>query len=195
MTTQSGGLSGLLATSGIFFNAFQRYSKDEGWTQTATDAKNGYLWQYDTSKDLYIRVQISPTNVKRYSFQGSNSGGYYNPTDAFTEGIESTIVRWDRDEIEFFILRGQSVGTWSISSPYSITIPLTLLPEGTCESIGKTFEPPVNDSTNNIESTIKIRPVEPYSLKPEQPSLTYGNGGSGSISMDAVWNDAEKAST
>ena len=68
MSTQSGGLSDLLAASGIFFNAFQRYSKDEGWTQTATDAKNGYLWQYDTSKDLYIRVQISPTNVKRYSF-------------------------------------------------------------------------------------------------------------------------------
>lgn len=192
MTTQSGGLSGSLATSGIFFNAFQRCSKDEGWTQTATDAKKGYLWQYDAAKDLYIRVQISPTNVERYSFQGSNSGGYYNPTDAFTEGIESTIVRWVRDEIEFFIPKGQSVANWSISSPYSVTIPLTLLPGGTCESIGKTFEPPVNDSTNNIESTIKIRPVEPYSLKPEQPSLAYGNGGSGSISMDAVWNEAEK---
>ena len=192
MATKSGGLSGLLATSGIFFNAFQRYSKDEGWTQTATDAKNGYLWQYDTAKDLYIRVQISPTNVKRYSFQGSNSGGYYNPTDAFTEGIESTIVRWVRDEIEFFIPKGQSVANWSISSPYSITIPLTLLPDGTCKSIGKTFEPPANDSTNNIESTIKIRPVEPYSLTPKQPSLTYGNGGSGNISMDAVWNEEEK---
>ena len=193
MTTQSGGLSGLLATSGIFFNAFQRYSKDEGWTQTATDAKNGNLWQYDATKDLYIRVQISSTNVKRYSFQGSNSGGYYNPTDAFTEGIESTIVRWVRDEIEFFIPKGQTVANWSISSPYSITIPLTLLPAGTCKSIGKTFEPPTNDSTNNVESTIKIRPVEPYSLTTKQPSLTYGeDGGSGNISMDAVWNEAEK---
>ena len=192
MSTQSGGLSDLLAASGIFFNAFQRYSKDEGWTQTATDAKNGYLWQYDTSKDLYIRVQISPTNVKRYSFQGSNSGGDYNPTDAFTEGIESTIVRWVRDEIEFFIPKGQSVANWSISSPYSVTIPLTLLPDGTCESIRETFEPPVNDTRNNVESTIKIRPVEPYILKPEQPSLTYGHGGSGNISMDAVWNEAEK---
>ena len=192
MATQPGGLSGLLAKSGIFFNAFQRYSKDEGWTQTATDAKNGYLWQYDQSKDLYIRVQISPTNVNRYSFQGSNSGSYYNPTDAFTDGIESTIVRWVRDEIEFFIPKEQSGANWSISSPYSVTIPLTLLPDGTCESIGKTFEPPVNDTTNNVESTIKIRPVEPYSLKPEQPSLTYGDGGSGNISMDAVWNEAEK---
>lgn len=192
MVTLSGGLSGLLATSGILFNAFQRYSKNEEWTQTATDAKNGYLWQYDTAKDLYIRLQISQTNSNRYSFQGNNSGGNYNPTDAFVGGLESSIVRWVRDEIEFFIPKGQSGANWDVSSPYSITIPLTLLPEGTCESIGKTFEPPVNDSTSNVESTIKIRPVYPYSLNPTRPTLSYGHSGSGNISMDAVWNVQEK---
>lgn len=193
MTTRSGGLSGLLAKSGIFFNAFQRYSKDEGWTQTATDAKNGDLWQYDKSKDLYIRLQISPVNASRYSFQGDNSGEYNKPTDASTSAIESTIVRWVRDELEFFIPKGQSGANWSVYAPYQNTITLTLLPEGTCEAVGKTFEPPKNDSTNYTESTIKIRPVEPYRLTPELPSLTYGkDSDSGNIYMDAVWNEAEK---
>ena len=192
MASRSGGISGNLANSGIRFNAFQRYSEDEEWTQTAINETNKISWKYDTEKDLYIRLQISPVNASRYSFQGNNSGEYYHPTDASTSAIESTIVRWVRDELEFFIPKGQSGAGWSIYAPYQNTIPLTLLPNGTCGSIRETFEPPVNDSTNNIESTIKIRPIYPYSLKPEQPSLTYGNGGSGNISMDAVWNEDEK---
>lgn len=192
MASRSGGISGNLAQSGIRFNAFQRYSEDEEWTQTAINETNNISWNYDTEKDLYIRLQISPVNASRYSFQGNNSGEYYKPTDAGTSAIESTIVRWVRDELEFFIPKGQSGANWSIYAPYQKTIPLTLLPAGTCESIGKTFEPPVYDGTNYTESTIKIRPVYPYSLKPEQPDLTYGTSGSGNISMDAVWNDAEK---
>lgn len=192
MAPRRGELSGNLAHSGIRFNAFQRYSEDEEWTPTTTNETGKTSWNYDTEKDLYIRLQISPVNDSRYSFQGDNSGEYYNPTDASTSAIESTIVRWVRDELEFFIPKGQSGANWSVYAPYQNTITLTLLPEGTCESIGKTFEPPTNDSTSNVESTIKIRPVEPYSLTPKQPSLTYGTGGSGNISMDAVWNDAEK---
>ena len=192
MASRRGELSGNLAHSGIRFNAFQSYSEDEEWTPTTINETNKTSWNYDTEKDLYIRLQISPSNSNRYSFQGDNSGEYYHPTDASTSAIESTLVRWDRDELEFFIPKGQTGANWSIYAPYQNTIPLTLLPEGTCESIGKTFEPPVNDSSNNVESTIKIRPVEPYSLKSKQPSLTYGNGGSGDISMDPVWNEAEK---
>lgn len=192
MAPRRGELSGNLAHSGIRFNAFQRYSEDEEWTPTTTNETGKTSWNYDTEKDLYIRLQISPVNDSRYSFQGDNSGEYNKPTDASTSAIESTIVRWVRDELEFFIPKGQSGANWSVYAPYQNTITLTLLPEGTCESIGKTFEPPTNDSTNNVESTIKIRPVEPYSLTPKQPSLTYGTGGSGNISMDAVWNDAEK---
>ena len=192
MASRTGQLSGNLAQSGIRFNAFQRYSENEEWTPTTINETNKTSWQYDTEKDLCIRLQISPSNSNRYSFQGDNSGEYYHPTDASTSAIESTLVRWDRDELEFFIPKGQSGANWSIYAPYQNTIQLTLLPEGICESIGKTFEPPTNDSTNNVESTIKIRPVYPYSLKPKRPSLTYGtNGGSGDISMDAVWNDAE----
>ena len=192
MSSRTGQLSGNLARSGIRFNAFQRYSEDEEWTPTTINETNKTSWHYDTEKDLYIRLQISPVNASRYSFQGDNSGEYYKPTDASTSGIESTIVRWVRDELEFFIPKGQSGANWSVYAPYQNTIQLTLLPEGTCKSIGDTFEPPTNDSTSNVESTIKIRPIEPYSLTPKQPSLTYVNGGSGNISMDAVWNDAEK---
>lgn len=193
MTFRLGQISGNLAKSGIRFNAFQRYSEDEEWTQTSINETNKTSWNYDTEKYLYIRLQISPVNASRYSFQGqgANSGGYYNPTDAFTEGIESTIVRWVRDEIEFFIPKGQSGANWSISAPYQRTIQLTLLPEGTCESIGKTFEPPVYDGTYYTESTIKIRPVEPYSLTPETPIIRYGTN-DGNIYMDAVWNELEK---
>lgn len=192
MASRKGQPSGNLATSGIRFNAFQRYSEDEEWTQTAIDATNTVSWNYDTEKDLYIRLQISPVNASRYSFQGDNSGEYYNKTDASTSAIESTIVRWVRDELEFFIPKGQSGANWSVYAPYQNTIQLTLLPEGTCKSIGKTFEPPTNDSTSNVESTIKIRPVDPYSLTPKRPVLTYGSGGAGKILMDAVWNEAEK---
>lgn len=194
MALRTGHPSGKLATSGIKFNAFQRYSEEDAWIQTAIDATNTVSWNYDTEKDLYIRLQISPSNANRYSFQGNNSegSGSHHGDDAFSTSIESTIVRWDRDELEFFMPKGQTGANWEIYAPYEKTIPLTLLPEGTCKSIGKTFEPPVNDSTNNVESTIKIRPVYPYSLKPERPSLTYTNGGSGNISMDAVWNEAEK---
>ena len=192
------GISGKLAHSGIKFNEFVKHSESEEWKQVITDATNDVNYYYDpTQKDLYVRLQISPRNITRYSFQGNNSEGYgfgHADDDAFVLGTDvgADPVKWTRDELEFFVPKKTDSGGMSIYAPYQNTIPLTLLPEGTCESIGKTFEPPTNDSTNNIESTIKIRPVEPYSLKPEQPSLTYGNSGSGSISMDAVWNDAEK---
>src|SRR5574344_1628540 len=102
MAVRTGRPSGKLSTSGIKFNAFQRYSEEEEWTQTAIDATNTVSWNYDTEKDLYIRLQISTVNANRYSFQGDNSGEYYHPTDAATSSIESTLVRWDRDELEFF---------------------------------------------------------------------------------------------
>ena len=192
------GISGKLAHSGIKFNEFVKHSESEEWKQVITDATNNVNYYYDpTQKDLYVRLQISPRNITRYSFQGNNSEGYgfgHADEDAFVLGTDvgADPVKWTRDELEFFVPKKTDSGEMSIYAPYQNTIPLTLLPEGTCESIGKTFEPPANDSTNNIESTIKIRPVEPYSLKPKQPSLTYGNGGSGDISMDPVWNEAEK---
>lgn len=184
MALRSGHPSGKLGTSGIKFNAFQRYSEEDEWTQTAINETNTVSWNYDTEKDLYIRLQISSSNAVRYSFQGDDDY-------AFSSAIKSTIVRWDRDELEFFMPKGQTGANWEIYAPYQQTIPLTLLPAGTCKSIGKTFEPPQNDSSNNIESTIKIRPVEPYSLTQKQPSITYGTNG-GNISMDAVWNEAKK---
>lgn len=190
------GLGGNLAQSGILFNAFVKHSESEVWRQIAKD-QTSISCMYETDKnDLYIRLQISPSNTKRYSFQGNNNGwdgsGGYTNEDAFVSGKDAEIVKWVRDELEFFIPKKTPPNGGMIYAPYQNTIPLTLLPEGTCESIGKTFEPPTNDSTSNVESTIKIRPVEPYSLTQKQPSLTYGkDGGSGNISMDAVWNDAE----
>ena len=176
------GISGKLAHSGIKFNEFVKHSESEEWKQVITDATNDVNYYYDpTQKDLYVRLQISPRNITRYSFQGNNSEGYgfgHANDDAFVLGTDvgADPVKWTRDELEFFVPKKTDSGGMSIYAPYQNTIPLTLLPEGTCESIGKTFEPPANDSTNNIESTIKIRPVEPYSLKSKQPSLTYGNG-------------------
>lgn len=188
-------LGGNLAQSGILFNAFVKHSESEVWNQIAKDDTSvSYMYEPD-KKDLYMRLQISPSNTKRYSFQGNNSDGEsfgYTNEDAFVSGKDAEIVKWVRDELEFFIPKETPANGAAIYAPYQNTIPLTLSPDGTCESIGKTFEPPVNDSTSNIESTIKIRPVYPYSLTPKQPSLTYGHGGSGSISMDAVWNEAEK---
>ena len=192
------GISGKLAHSGIKFNEFVKHSESEEWRQVITDATNDVNYYYDpTQNDLYVRLQISPRNITRYSFQGNNSEGYgfgHAGEDAFVLGTDvgADPVKWTRDELEFFVPKKTDSGGMSIYAPYQNTIPLTLLPEGTCESIGKTFEPPANDSTNNIDSTIKIRPVEPYSLKPKQPSLTHGDGGSGDISMDPVWNEAEK---
>ena len=190
------GLGGNLATSGILFNAFVKYSESDVWRQIAKDSTSvSYLYEPDKN-DLYIWLQISPSNTSRYSFQGNNSGGSkygYTDKDAFVSGKNAEIVKWVRDELEFFIPKKTPANGAMIYAPYQNTIPLTLLPDGTCESIGDTFEPPTNDSTNNIESTIKIRPVDPYSLTPKQPSLTYGKvGGSGNITMDAVWNEEEK---
>ena len=192
------GISGRLAQSGIKFNEFVKHSESEEWKQVIKDATNNVIYRYDpTQKDLYVRLQISPSNITRYSFQGDNSEGYgfgHSDKDAFVQGTDvgSDPVKWTRDDLEFFVPKKTQSGDMYIYAPYQNTIPLTLLPDGTCESIGKTFEPPMNDSTNNIESTIKIRPIYPYSLKPELPSLTYTNGGEGNISMDAVWNEAEK---
>lgn len=193
------GLSGNLAQSGIRFNEFVKHSKTEEWKQVVTDATNAVNYVYDpTQEDLYVRLQISPSNTTRYSFQGANSGGLgcgdYTNKDAFILGTEAKTepVKWTRDELEFFVPKQTKSSGMSIYAPYQETIPLTLLPDGACESIGETFEPPQNDSSNNIESTIKIRPIYPYSLKPERPSLTYGHGGSGNITMDAVWNEPEK---
>ena len=189
-------LGGNLAESGILFNAFVKYSESEVWKQIAKDRTDvSYVYNPDKN-DLYIWLQISPSNTNRYSFQGNNSGGSgfgYTDKDAFVSGKNAEIVKWVRDELEFFIPKKTPANGARIYAPYQNTIPLTLLPDGTCESIRETFEPPVNDSTSNVESTIKIRPVEPYSLKTNQPILTYGkDGGSGGISMDAVWNEAEK---
>lgn len=188
-------LSGNLAESGILFNAFVKHSESEVWRQIDEDKTNvSYVYEADKN-DLYIRLQISPSNSTRYSFQGNNSGGSgfgYTDKDAFVSGKDAEIVKWVRDELEFFVPKKTPANGAMIYAPYQNTIPITLLPDGTCESIGETFEPPTNDSTSNVESTIKIRPVEPYSLKPERPILTYGTGGSGNISMDAVWNEAEK---
>ena len=189
-------LGGNIAGSGILFNAFVKYSESEVWRKIAEESTSvSYFYEPDKN-DLYIRLQISPSNTKRYSFQGNNSGGSdfgYTDKDAFVSGKDAEIVKWVRDELEFFIPKKTPANGAMIYAPYQNTIPLTLLPDGTCESIRETFEPPVNDSTSNVESTIKIRPVEPYSLNPKQPSLTYGkDGGSGGISMDAVWNEAEK---
>lgn len=193
------GLSGKLEQSGIRFNEFVKHSKTEEWKQVATDATNAVNYVYDpTQKDLYVRLQISPSNTTRYSFQGANSGGLgsgdYTNKDAFILGTEAKTepVKWTRDELEFFVPKQTKSGGMSIYAPYQETIPLTLLPDGACESIGETFEPPVNDSTNNVESTIKIRPVYPYSLNPTRPILSYGHSGSGYTTMDAVWNEPEK---
>ena len=193
------GISGNLAQSGMKFNEFVKHSESEEWKQVVTDSSNANYVYDPEQKDLYVRLQISPSNTTRYSFQGNNSGGLgsgdYTGKDAFILGTEAKTVpvKWTRDDLEFFVPKQTKSGGMSIHAPYQNTIPLTLLPEGTCESIGETFEPPTNDSTSNVESTIKIRPVEPYSLKPERPILSYGTAsGSGDISMDAVWNEAEK---
>ena len=190
------GLGGNLAESGILFNAFVKYSESEVWRQIAKDSTSvSYVYEPDKN-DLYIWLQISPSNTSRYSFQGNNSGGSeygYTDKDAFVSGKNAEIVKWVRDELEFFIPKKTPANGARIYAPYQKTIPITLLPDGTCESIRETFEPPVNDSTNYIESTIKIRPVEPYSLTPKQPSLTYGKESDSSrVLMDAVWNEEEK---
>ena len=161
---------GKLATSGIRFNEFVKHSESEEWKQVTTDATN-VNYNYDpTQKDLYVRLQISPSNSTRYSFQGNNSEGYgfgHSNKDAFVLGTDvgSDPVKWTRDELEFFIPKQtNSISGMSIYAPYQNTIQLTLLPDGTCESIRETFEPPVNDSTSNVESTIKIRPIEPRDI-------------------------------
>ena len=192
------GISGKLAQSGIKFNEFVKHSESEEWKQVAEDSPNAANYVYDPAeKDLNVRLQISPTNSTRYSFQGNNSEGYgfgHSDKDAFVLGTDvgADPVKWTRDELEFFVPKQTtSGGGMSIYAPYQNTIPLTLLPEGACESIGDTFEPPTNDSTSNVESTIKIRPVYPYSLKPERPGISCTQS-SGDISMDPVWNEAEK---
>ena len=82
-------LGGNIAESGILFNAFVKYSESEVWRQIAEDNTSvGYMYEPDKN-DLYIRLQISPSNTKRYSFQGNNSGGSsfgYTDKDAFVSG-------------------------------------------------------------------------------------------------------------
>lgn len=199
MTTRNGKIVTPSGIINVYFNAWIRHSEKDEWVTVIRDSSNpgDFDISYDTAKQLYVKVALSPTgNSTLYSFQGLNSGGGgiggHGNDDIWTDNINSTITRWEAKAFELYFADGQTGGAWEIHFPLELTIPLTLLSEGTCESIGKTFEPPVNDSTDNIESTIKIRPVEPYSLMPIQPSLTYGSGGSGDISMDAVWNEAEK---
>ncbi|KSV84441.1 MULTISPECIES: hypothetical protein [Bacteria] len=153
------GLSGNLAQSGIHFNEFVKHSKTEEWKQVVTDATNSVNYVYDpTQKDLYVRLQISPRNTTRYSFQGKNSGGLgygdYTDKDAFILGTEAKTepVKWTRDELEFFVPKQTKSSGMSIYAPYQGTIPLTLLPDGACESIGETFEPPVRASPSERRS-------------------------------------------
>lgn len=199
MATRIGKIVKPSNITNVYFNAWKRYSEADEWAIVINDKPlpENYQILYDTEKPLYVKVAVSPSGGSdHYSFQGFNSGGGgiggHGNDDIWTDGINTTITRWEAKEFELYFEAGQTGGAWEIHFPLEQTIPLTLLPEGTCEAVGKTFEPPTNDSTNNVESTIKIRPVYPYSLKPERPSLTYGTGGSGKISMDAVWNDAEK---
>ena len=199
MATRSGNIVKPSNITNVYFNAWKRYSEADDWDIVVNDkpSPENYSILYDTEKPLYVKIAVSSTGGSdKYSFQGLNSGGGgiggHGNDDIWTDGINATITRWEAKEFELYFAAGQTGGAWEIHFPLEQTIPLTLLPEGTCEAVGKTFEPPVNDSTSNVESTIKIRPVEPYSLKPELPSLTYTHGGSGNISMDAVWNDAEK---
>ena len=198
MATRSGKIVKPSNITNVYFNAWKRYSEADDWDIVVNDKPlpENYEILYDTEKPLYVKIALSSTGGSdKYSFQGLNSGGSvvgHGNDDIWTDGINATITRWEAKEFELYFAAGQTGGAWEIHFPLEMTIPLTLLPEGTCEAVGKTFEPTVNDSTINFERTIKIRPVEPYSLKPELPSLTYTNGGSGNISMDAVWNDAEK---
>ena len=199
MVTRNGKIITPSNISNVYFNAWVRYSEKDAWVVLVNDSShpenNGIA--YDTGKPLYVKVAVSSTGGSDgYSFQGFNSGGGgiggHGNDDIWTDNINSTVTRWEAKEFELYFEAGQTGGAWEIHFPLERTIPLTLLPEGACEAVGKTFEPPTNDSTSNVESTIKIRPIEPYSLTPKEPSLTYGNSGSGNISMDAVWNDAEK---
>lgn len=199
MVTRNGKIITPSNISNVYFNAWGRYSEKDAWVVLVNDSShpenNGIA--YDTGKPLYVKVAVSSTGGSDgYSFQGFNSGGGgiggHGNDDIWTDNIKSTVTRWEAKEFELYFEAGQTGGAWEIHFPLERTIPLTLLPEGACEAVGKTFEPPTNDSTSNVESTIKIRPIEPYSLTPKEPSLTYGNSGSGNISMDAVWNDAEK---
>lgn len=157
-------ISGNLQNSGILFNLFVRYSESEEWVQAKTDTNSPSYFYEQTENDLYYRLQISPSNTIRYSFQGNNSAGQgfgLTDKDAFILRSNEKIVpvKWERDELEFFIPKSPYPNGCTVYAPYQKTIPLTLLPEGTCESIRETFEPPVNDSTDD---------------------------------MDAVWNEAEK---
>lgn len=200
MATRNGKIVKPSNITNVYFNAWVRYSEKDAWVTLVNDSPNpaNDVILYDTEKPLYVKVAVSSTGGSdKYSFQGLNSGGGgiggHGNDDIWTDNINSTVTRWEAKEFELYFEAGQTGGAWEIHFPLEQTIPLTLLPDGTCQAVGKTFEPPTNDSTSNIESTIKIRPVEPYSLTPKQPSLTYGkDGGSGDISMDAVWNDAEK---
>ena len=142
------GLGGNLAESGILFNAFVKYSESEVWRQIAKDSTSvSYVYESDKN-DLYIWLQISPSNTKRYSFQGNNSGGHsfgYTDKDAFVSGKNAEIVKWVRDELEFFIPKKTPANGANIYAPYQNTIPLTLLTNGTCEYIRETLEQTVND--------------------------------------------------
>ena len=199
MATRSGKIVKPSNITNVYFNAWMRYSESGEWVKVVDNSpspeNNGIA--YDTDKPLYVKVAVSSTGGSdHYSFQGLNSGGGgiggHRNDDIWTDYINSTITRWEAKGFELYFAPGQTGGAWEIHFPLEKTIPLTLLPDGICHAIPKTFEPPVNDSTSNVESTIKIRPVEPNSLKPEQPSLTYSQNGSGDIIMDAVWNEAEK---
>ena len=198
MATRNGKIVKPSNITNVHFNAWGRYSEKDEWVTLVNDSPNpendGIL--YDTAKPLYVRVAVSSTaNSNLYSFQGLNSGGGgiggHGNDDIWTDNINSTITRWEAKEFELYFSAGQTGGAWEIHFPLEQTIPLTLLPDGTCQTVGKTFEPPTNDSTSNVESTIKIRPVYPYSLKPERPGISYTQS-SGDISMDPVWNEAEK---
>ena len=57
------GISGKLAQSGIRFNEFVKHSESEEWKQVVTNSSNVNYVYDPIQNDLYVRLQISPSNT------------------------------------------------------------------------------------------------------------------------------------